>query len=112
MKNSLVAGLLIDDKSKELTQCTACIQGKQHVELFPKEATEKAKKIGDLIVSYVWGPAQIEGPAHEKYFYSYMDASTRYSGIYFWNTKDEALKHFIVFKEFVETQTGNKLKKF
>ena len=42
-------------------------------------------------------------PACKKYFYSYMDASARYSGIYFGNTKDEALKNFIVFKEFVET---------
>ena len=112
LKNSLVTGLSIDDKSREPTQCIACIQGKRHVEPFPKEATEKAEKIGDLIVSDVWGPAQIEGLACEKYFYSYMDASARYSGIYFGNTKDEALKHFIVFKEFVKTQTGNKLKKF
>ena len=58
------------------------------------------------------GPAKVEGLAHEKYFYSYMDTSTRYSGIYFGNTKDEALKNFIMFKEFVETQTGDKLKKF
>ena len=60
----------------------------------PKEATNKAEKIGDLIVSDVWGPTQIEGPACEKYFYSHMDVSARYSGIYFRNTKDEALKHF------------------
>ena len=51
LKNGLVTGLLIDDKSQELTQCTACIQGKWHVEPFPKEATEKAEKISNLIVS-------------------------------------------------------------
>ena len=112
LKNSLVTRLLIDDKSQELTQCIACIQEKWHVEPFPKEATEKAEKISNLIVSDVWGLAQVEGPAHEKYFYSYMDASARYSRIYFKNTKDEALSNFIVFKEFVKTQTGNKLKKF
>ena len=54
LKNGLVTGLLIDDMSQEPTQCTACIQGKWHVEPFPREATEKAKKIGDLIVSDVW----------------------------------------------------------
>ena len=99
LKNSLVTRLLIDDKFHEPTQYTACIQGKWHVEPFPKEATEKAEKIGDLIVSDVWGLAQIKGLACEKYFYSYMDMSTRYSGIYFGNTKDEVLKNFIVFKE-------------
>ena len=112
LKNGLVTGLLIDDKSQELTQSTACIQGKWHVEPFPKEVAKIAKKICDLIVSDVWGPAQVEGLACGKYFYSYMDMSTRFSGIYFGNTKDETLKNFIVFKEFVETQTSNKLKKF
>ena len=57
-------------------------------------------------------PAQVEGLACEKYFYSYMDMSARYSWIYLWNMKDEALKNFIVFKEFLETQTSNKLKRF
>ena len=65
LRNGLVTRLLIDDKSQEPTQCTACIQGKQHVEPFPKEATEKAEKIGNLIVLDVWGLAQVEGPACE-----------------------------------------------
>ena len=56
LKNSLVTGLLIDE-SQEPTQCSACIQGKRHVEPFSKEATESADKIGDLILSDVWGPA-------------------------------------------------------
>ena len=111
LKNNLVTGLLIDE-SQEPTQCSACIQGKCHVEPFPKEATESADKIGDLILSDVWGPAQIEGPGCEKYFYSFIDARSRYLVIYFGSTKDEALRHFVTFKEFVETQTGNKIKKF
>ena len=32
--------------------------------------------------------------------------------VYFGNTKDEVFNYFQVFKEFLETQTGNKLKKF
>ena len=63
LKNNLVTGLL-SDESQEPTQCSACIQGKRHVEPFPKEATESADKIGDLILSDVWGPAQIDGPGH------------------------------------------------
>ena len=77
LKNNLVTDLLIDE-SQEPTQCSACIQGKRHVEPFPKEATESADKIGDLILSDVWGPAQIEGPGREKYFYSFIDARSRY----------------------------------
>ena len=32
--------------------------------------------------------------------------------VYFGNTKDEALRHFELYKAFIETQTGHKLKKF
>ena len=44
----------------------------------------------------------MQGSAHEKYFYSYTDVKSRYSAVYFGNTKDEALKHFETFKAFVD----------
>lgn len=82
------------------------------MELFLKHAEEMAKAPGDLIMSDVWGLAQIEGPVHEQYFYSFADANTRYSVVYFENTKDEMLRNFKRFKNFVETQTSNRLKVF
>ena len=82
------------------------------VDLFPKDAEEIAHLPSDLVVSNVWGPAQTEGPAREKYFYSFTDAKTRYSMVYFGNTKDETLKNFETFKNFIETQTRNKVKRF
>jgi GAG-pre-integrase domain len=66
--NNLVTGLEIDE-SQELNQCKACIQGKRHVEPFPKRAEDSVDKVGDLTVSDVWGPAQTEGTAHEQYFF-------------------------------------------
>ena len=60
----------------------------------------------------MYGPAQVEGPACERYFYLYMDIHMWYSHVYFSNTKQDMLKNLMVFKEFVETQTGNKLKTF
>ena len=56
--------------------------------------------------------AQTKGPSHEQYFYSFTDIKSRYSAIYFGNTKDEAPRHFELYKAFIETQTGHKLKKF
>ena len=100
------------DASQEITQCKACIQGKRHVEPFPKRAKDTVNDIGDVIVSDVWGPAQTDGTACEHYFYSFMDLKSKYSVIYFRNTKDEALKHFESFKALVETQTGSKIKRF
>jgi Pol polyprotein, beta-barrel domain/GAG-pre-integrase domain/gag-polypeptide of LTR copia-type len=74
-KNNLVTGLQIDE-SQAPTQCNACIQGKRHVEPFPQRAEDKAEMTGDVIVSDVWGPAPIEGPRHEKYFYSFTDVKS------------------------------------
>ena len=37
---------------------------------------------------------------------------SRYSAIYFGSTKDEVLKYFATFKEFLKTQTGDKVEKF
>ena len=82
------------------------------MELFPKEATKLVDKSGDLVLSNVWGLAQIEGPGCENYLYSFIDTRSRYSIIYFRSIKYEALKHFVTLKEFLETQTGNKIKKF
>src|SRR6266481_5156552 len=60
--NNLVEGMDID-KSKESTQCTACIQGRQTAEPFPKQAKDDVTQIGELTVSDVWGPANMEGPS-------------------------------------------------
>ena len=109
--NNLVTGLDIDE-TEEHSQCKACIQGKRHVEPFPKKAKDTVDQIGDVTVSDVWGLAQTKGLSRERYFYSFTDIKSRYSAIYFSNTKDEALRHFELYKAFIETQTGHKLKKF
>ena len=83
-----------------------------YVEPFPKKAEDTVNQISDVTISDVWGPAQTEGPSHEWYFYSFTDVKSRYLVIYFGNTKDEALRHFELYKAFIETQTSHKLKKF
>ena len=62
--NNLVTRLDIDE-TKEHSQCKACIQGKRHVEPFPKKAEDMVDQISDITVSNVWGPAQTEGPSRE-----------------------------------------------
>ena len=86
--------------------------GKTACGAIPKKAEDTVDQIGDITVSNVWGPAQTEGPSRERYFYSFTDIKSRYSAIYFGNTKDEVLRHFELYKAFIETQTGHKLKKF
>ena len=51
--NNLVTRLDINE-TKEHSQCKACIQGKQHVEPFPKKAEDMVNQISDITVSDVW----------------------------------------------------------
>src|SRR5260370_9764736 len=39
--------------------CNMCIQGKHSVHPLPKESTTQYTEIGELIITNVWGPAQI-----------------------------------------------------
>ena len=75
--NDLVTGLDINE-TEEHSQCKACIQGKWHVEPFPKKAEDMVDQISDVTVSDVWGPAQTKGPSHERYFYSFTDIKSRF----------------------------------
>ena len=71
---------------------------------------DAATLIGDLSISDVWGPANTEGPVRERYFYSFTDAKSRYSVIYFSHAKDGVLERFKEYAMLIETQTGCQLK--
>jgi hypothetical protein len=108
-RNNLVTGLHIDNSN--ITQCKACVQAKAHMEPFPKQANDSVKDIGDVIVSDVWGRAATEGIGRERYFYSFTDIKSRHTVLFTESTKDQTLKDFKIYKSFLETQTGKKIKK-
>ena len=56
--------------------CDACIQGKHSVYPLPKESTTQYTEIGELIVTDVWGPAQVIGQGRFQYYISFTDAAT------------------------------------
>ena len=105
----LVTGMNVD-LTVLVKQCVACIQGKHHVEPFPKWAEDAAMLVGNLSVSDVWGLANTEGPVWERYFYSFTDAKSRYSVIYFSHAKDGVLECFKEYAMLIEMQTGYQLK--
>ena len=76
----------------------------------PHTPTEIAN-VGNLMVTDVWGLAWTTALGGEVYFISFTDGKSRHTIIYFMKKKDEALSKFKLYKNFVETQTGHKLKK-
>ena len=100
----------INTKSPESQQCAACVQLKQHVQPFPQISPTEIANISDLTVTNVWGLACTIAIGGERYFITFTDGESRHTIIYFMK-KDEALAKFKLYKNFVETQTGHKLKK-
>ena len=56
--------------------CDACIQGKQSAQPLPKESHTEYTEIGELIVTDVWGPAQITGRGGFRYYISFTNAAS------------------------------------
>jgi len=58
--SGMVEGMKIIDSLLDF-DCDACIQGKQTIQPFLKESTTQYSEIGELVVTDLWGPAQITG---------------------------------------------------
>jgi hypothetical protein len=78
-------------------ECDACIQGKSTAQPVPQESSSKYREIGELVVTDLWGPAQVMGKGGTNYFISFMDAATRYSVVDFLKEKSDA---FEAYKQF------------
>ena len=111
-EKNMVLGMEVDRSMELAAQCPACIIAKQHTQPFPKESHTEIENIGDLTVSDVWGPAHTQAPGGDHYFITFMDGRSQRTMTHFMKHKSQALKKFKHYKSFVETQTGDKLKKF
>ena len=78
--------------------CNTCIQGKHSVHSLPKESTTEYKEFGKLIITDIWGLAQINGRGGFQYFISFTDVATRFSIITFLKEKSDASKAYQQFE--------------
>ena len=104
----MVLGMEVDRTVEPAAQYTACITAKQHIK---KTSHTEIKRIRDLTVSDVWGPACTQAPGGDQYFVTFTDGKSQQTMTYFMKHKSEAFEKFKLYKSLVETQTGNKLKK-
>jgi hypothetical protein len=92
--------------------CDVCSLTKLTRKPFPHKSETHPAKIGDIIVSDVWGPFSIQSPSRSKYYVSFIDVNTRYSWVYFMKEKSEVLTKFKDFHNMVNTQFNAKIKVF
>ena len=91
--------------------CDACMKAKHHVTPFPKESLTLYDRVGDLIVTDVWGPAQVESLQKNKYFVSFTDMHSHFSVIDFIKSTSEVFEKYKAYKAFLENQTGRRIKR-
>jgi transposase InsO family protein len=92
-------------------QCESCNIGKSHRASMPHASTHRTTRALELVHSDICGPLQeasIGGKA--IYFATFIDDFTRYIAIYPMRRKDEVFKHFLAYKAWAETKTGNRIR--
>ena len=70
--------------------CKACTEAKQAHQSFPQEAKDCSQKLGERVMSDVWGPAKVESIGKWKYYISFNDDSVRYGTVLFLCMKGNA----------------------
>ena len=109
LENGLATGIKIKDCGIRET-CEICIKGKMSRVPFPKESTTKTEQILDLIHTDVCGPMQTITPGKKRYILTIIDDYSRFTKLYFMESKDETTKYIKHFCEFTETQLNKKPK--
>jgi hypothetical protein len=108
----MVTGMKIAPGTHDVEQCTICIQAKQHIEPFPKEAQRTFTEIGDMTFTDVWGPARTTGIRGERYFITFTDGAKRHRKVVMMKKKSEVETHIMNYTEFIATQFGKRCKAF
>ena len=109
----MVISMEVDMTSEPSAQCTACVQAKQHVEPFPKEASCNWKMISDITFIDLWGPACTTAIGSYKYFITFTDGKSQYTIVYFIKdkTNDMVLKAARHYHALIKTQQNQRLKR-
>lgn len=78
--------------------------------IFLKVGATKKEKNLDLVLSYVWGPAQVASHGGSQYYITFIDDATRKVCVYFIKRKSDVFETFKRWKALMENETNLKLK--
>ena len=109
----LQSGVLGNKESPSLSSiqfdCNSCRLGKSKILPFPTHHSNVTQAF-DMIHSDVWGIAPVISHAHYKYFVTFIDDYSRFTGVYFLRSKSEVFSAFKFFHAYVQTQFSSKIK--
>lgn len=90
--------------------CQSCLCGKQHRLPFPKEASHRSSKPLELVHSDLCGPMTSESLNGALYMMIIVDDYSRYSWVFFLQSKDQTFSKFRDWRGEVEKQFDYKVK--
>lgn len=108
MKNKIVSGLEFDE-IVEFSPCKSCTDGKLNSTPFPKRA-ERSSSILDIVHADICGPMRTSSKGGARYILTLSDDYSRWCEVYFLSHKSEVPAKFVEYKNFVENQTGCRIK--
>lgn len=108
MANSgAVTGLnLPEGTTPPIEHCHECAAGKMKRVTFHLSTANPSRRIGLLVVSDVWGPAQIKSLGGATYCATFRDDCSDYRAAYYLKTKAEVANSVKDFVHLLHTQTG------
>ncbi|PKU81836.1 Retrovirus-related Pol polyprotein from transposon TNT 1-94 [Dendrobium catenatum] len=83
--------------------CISCHIAKSHKQKFNKRLTTSTKPF-DVIHSDVWGPVPQSGTTTFRYYIVFIDDFTRFTWLYFMNSKHESINCFKNFLSLIQNQ--------
>lgn len=92
--------------------CRACLEGKQHRDKFPKEATTRATVPLELVHSDICGPMSTNTFAGSRYSLLFIDDYSRMTWVYCLAKKSQAFDKFKEWRAKVEKEIGRPVKTF
>lgn len=93
----------------KMEACDICLKGKQCRLPFQHIGTRASEPL-ELVHSDLCGPMEVESLAGSRYFFTLIDDFTHKVFIYCLKRKDQVYETFVNFKNFVENQSGKKIK--
>ena len=90
--------------------CVACLKGKQHRDVIPKKSAWRASKRLELVHADICGPISPESSSHKRYLLCFIDDFSRKAWVKFLVYKADAFASFILFKNYVEKESGLSIK--
>jgi hypothetical protein len=110
ISKGLVEGVTLDQES-EPSVCESCEWAKgTRKKIVKVRDGERCTAVGDEIHSDVWGPAPVETLGRKRYYISFTDDFSRYTNIYFLQTKDESFNFYQIYEAWLSTQYNVRIK--